>query len=238
MPIVRPTMDIDMLGRLESSEDVLARVIKECMGVTVEDDGLIFNAKTVTTETITEDADYQGIRVKFKASLGNADITLQVDVGIDDDVVPGPLWIDYPVLLDNEKPHLLAYTPESTIAEKYQAMVELDMLNSRMKDFYDIWLLSNNLDFDGKQLAEAIRVTFGRRKTALPASIPTALSDRFIEDDRKQTQWKAFLRKSGLKQIDLRETVEKLRVFLMLPTAGLLNEGDFDLRWKPGEGWR
>ena len=238
MPIVRPTMDIDVLGRLEPSEDILARVIKDCMEVTVDDDGLVFHPDTVTAETITEDADYQGVRIRFKASLGNADITLQVDVGIGDDVVPGPLWIDYPVLLDNEKPHLLAYTPESAIAEKYQTMVELDMANSRMKDFYDIRLLSNNLNFDGKSLAKAIKVTFGRRKTALPADLPTALSDRFIEDDMKQTQWKAFLRKSGLEQIDLRDTIKRLQDFLMPPTAGLVNEGNFELRWKPGEGWR
>jgi hypothetical protein len=112
------------------------------MRLKVDDDGMQYAPKSITTEAITLDADYQGWRIRFKASLGNARVAMQVDVGLGDVVYPAPVWIEYPVLLDQPAPRLLAYTPENAIAEKYQAMVELDMANSRMKDFHDIWTLA------------------------------------------------------------------------------------------------
>jgi predicted nucleotidyltransferase component of viral defense system len=140
LPSARPTMDIDLMGVKEFSPSELVAVVKESMSV-VTDDGLIFHPETIAVEAIDEDGGYQGWRLLFRANLGNARIHLQVDVGLGDVVVPSPVWIELPTQLDFPAPRLLAYTPESVIAEKFQAMVALEKVNSRMKDFYDLWAL-------------------------------------------------------------------------------------------------
>jgi hypothetical protein len=122
IPMARPTMDIDVLGRTAGTQDALTAILRDCMAAKVDDDGMAYDPDSLTTETITLDADYRGWRIRFKASLGNARVAMQVDVGIGDIVYPSPIWIDYPVLLDQPAPHLLAYTPENAIAEKYQAI--------------------------------------------------------------------------------------------------------------------
>lgn len=240
IPMARPTMDIGMLGRTAGTPEALVVILRECMALKVEDDGMRYDPEGVTTEAITLDADYQGWRIRFKASLGNARVTMQVDVGIGDVVYPAPIWIDYPVLLDQPAPHLLAYTPENAIAEKYQAMVELDKANSRMKDFHDIWTLAHNLRFDGQRLSEAIRKTFKRRKTDLPKSVPTAFTPEFYEDKTKQTQWQAFLNK-GLatkEAIKLAKAMEVISDFLAPPTEAMISGKAFKMRWPQGGPWR
>ena len=195
--------------------------------------------QSVTTEAITLDADYQGWRIRFQGQLGNARVPIQVDVGIGDVVYPAPIWIDYPVLLDQPAPHLLAYTPENTIAEKYQAIVELDMANSRMTDFHDIWTLAHNLEFNGETLSEAIRRTFERRKTDLPKSVPTAFTSEFSDDKTKQTQWRAFLYK-GLatgEEVTLADVARTLRNFLLPPTEALVSGRTFKMYWDPAGVW-
>lgn len=240
IPLARPTMDIDMLGRAAGTPEALVTILRECMALKVEDDGMQYDPESVTTEAITHDADYQGWRIRFKASIGNARVTMQVDVGIGDVVYPAPIWIDYPVLLDQPAPHLLAYTPENAIAEKYQAMVQLDKTNSRMKDFHDVWTLACNLEFDGQRLSEAIRKTFERRKTKLPESAPTAFTPEFYEDKMKQTQWQAFLAK-GLateEKAPFADVVKVVRDFLMPPTEVLVSGKVFNMRWPQGGSWR
>lgn len=239
IPMARPTMDIDMLGRTAGTPEALTSILRGCMVAEVEDDGMRYDPESLTTEAITLDADYQGWRIRFRASLGNARVTMQVDVGIGDIVYPSPIWIDYPVLLDQPTPRLLAYTPENAIAEKYQAMVELDKANSRMKDFHDIWTLSRNLEFDGQRLSEAIRKTFERRKTDLPKSLPTAFTPEFYDDKAKQTQWQAFLNK-GLttnEKLPLPDVVKVARDFLMSPTEALVAGNAFKMHWPQGGPW-
>jgi hypothetical protein len=175
--MARPTMDIDVLGRTAGTPETLVAILRECMTLRVEDDGMHYDPESIKTEAITLDADYQGWRIRFQGLLGNARVPMQVDVGIGDIVYSAPIWIDYPVLLDQPAPHLLAYTPENAIAEKFQAIVELDMANSRMKDFHDIWVLARNLEFGGERLSEAIRNTFERRKTDLPKSARPKLTN-------------------------------------------------------------
>ncbi len=239
VPIVRPTMDIDMLGQFESTEDTVKEVIKDCMNEKVEDDGFQFYPESISTEVITENAEYQGIRARFRVSLGKANVTLQVDIGIGDDVVPAPLWIDYPSILNQDMPHLLAYTPESAIAEKFQAMVELELANSRMKDFYDIWLLANNLSFDGEILSKAIKATFTKRNTAIPSELPFCLSDQFYDNEMKQTQWKAFINKSRLENMgSLEDVVRIIESFLMPPAKAIANKKVFDQKWKSKGPWK
>ncbi len=219
VPRARPTMDIDVLGRTAGTPETLADALRDCMTADVEEDGMRYDPESVTTDAIMREADYPGWRIRFKASLGNARVTMQVDVGIGDAVYPAPIWIDYPVLLDHPVPHLLAYTPENAIAEKYQAMVARDKANSRMKDFHDVWTLAHTLEFEGVRLSGAIRKTFERRKTELPESVPTAFTSEFYADRTKQVQWQAFLSK-GLatrEALSLDQAMGMLRDFLMPP---------------------
>ena len=239
IPMARPTMDIDVLGRTEGTQDALTDILRDCMAAKVDDDGMRYDPGSLTTEAITLEADYRGWRIRFRASLGNARIAMQVDVGIGDIVYPSPIWIDYPVLLDQPAPHLLAYTPENAIAEKYQSMVELDLLNSRMKDFHDVWTLARNMEFDGQRLSEAIRRTFERRKTKLPASTPTAFTPEFFEDRTKQIQWRAFLSK-GLatnEEVPLAQVTNVIWGFLMPPTEAIASRQSFNTRWPQGGPW-
>jgi len=239
IPMARPTMDIDVLGRTTGTPEALTAILRECMVLKVEDDGMQYDPESLVTEAITLDADYQGWRIRFRATLGNARVTMQVDVGIGDVVYPSPIWIDYPVLLDQPAPHLLAYAPENAIAEKYQAMVELDMANSRMKDFHDVWTLACNLEFDGERISEAIRRTFERRKTELPKVMPTAFMPDFYEDKIKLTQWRAFLNKGLVteEEVLLAEVAKVLRDFLLPPTDALVSERVFNMRWSRAGFW-
>lgn len=144
-PHTRPTMDIDMLGQINNTIDSIISFAREVCLQEVEPDGIIFDADSVVAETIREDADYEGIRVRFKGSLDTAQFSMQIDIGFADVVFPEAEIIDYPILLDLPAPHLQGYSKENTIAEKFEAMVKLGVINSRMKDFFDIWLLSRQL---------------------------------------------------------------------------------------------
>lgn len=193
-PHSRPTMDIDMLGRTGNDPDLLVAQFREVLSVVTDgDDGLIFHADSLQTETITEDADYNGVRIRGWAELDGARTRLQLDIGFGDAVVPEPERLRYPVLLDFPAPEVLCYSRESSIAEKFQAMVSLGLLNSRMKDFYDIWLLARQFDFDLKTLVKAIETTFRTRETLVPN--PPLFDSNFARD--KQIQWRAFARKLG-----------------------------------------
>ena len=165
---------------------------------------------------------------------------MQLDVGFGDIVVPAAVPTIYPTILDLPAPHLLAYSRETAIAEKFEAMVKLGELNSRMKDFFDIWLLSGSFDFDGSRLREAIEMTFKRRGTALPIAEPIALTPEFSSNSQKQTQWAGFIRRMKLREVpSLPEIVGGLRDFLMPPTEAALKGEQFDLGWvRHSRKWR
>ena len=180
-PASRPTKDIDLLARTDNAVEAVTAVMAEVCGQTVDADGLMFDIGSVSGEAIKEDADYSGVRVTFFVTLQNARVSMQIDVGFGDVVTPAATMTDYPVLLDFAAPHLLGYPRETVVAEKFAAMTKFGLLNSRMKDFYDLWLLARQFDFDGPTLASAIRRTFTNRKTAV-ASLPTALTPPFGGD--------------------------------------------------------
>ncbi|MGB5619621.1 MAG: nucleotidyl transferase AbiEii/AbiGii toxin family protein [Desulfobacterales bacterium] len=137
----RPTMDIDLLGKIENNLELIAAIVKDACDTDVDDDGIVFHKDTVIATRITEDVDYKGVRILLRGNLGSIRLFLQIDIGFGDVVIPGPGKVKYPVLLDFPEPELNGYTMESTIAEKFQAMVKFGLLNSRMKDFYDIWFI-------------------------------------------------------------------------------------------------
>jgi len=214
-------------------------MVRVCCQIDVEEDGLTFEPDTVKGEEIREDQAYKGVRIKFLGKLGSAQIPMQIDIGFGDVVSPSPLWVEYPVLLDGDSPNLLAYTLESAIAEKYQAMVYLDMANSRMKDFYDIWYLMGNQRFEGSKLQKAIEQTFHRRKTKLPNEPPTAITETFFSDDSKKTQWGAFKRKAEMddESATLEVVVKNIYDFLWPLHESLNNGEEFVSIWKPEKGW-
>ncbi|CAN5330291.1 nucleotidyl transferase AbiEii/AbiGii toxin family protein [soil metagenome] len=236
---IRPTRDIDLSSETAQSVIQLEQMTKFCCQLKVEEDGLIFEPNTVAGEEIREDQSYKGVRIKFLGKLGNARIPMQIDIGFGDVVFPSPLWLEYPVLLDGNSPKLLVYTLESAIAEKYQAMVYLDLANSRMKDFYDIWFMMHTQSFKGEELQKAIELTFQRRKTELPDEPPTALIELFNSDESKKAQWKAFKRKAGIENIPetLEEVTKDIYSFIW-PLNENLNKGkESNLVWRPQKGW-
>lgn len=239
-PLARPTMDIDLMKRVAASEEGLAETIKEICSQGCPDDGIRFDLDSVRAEVIRVDAEYQGIRIRFLAYIGRMRIPMQVDVGFGDRIIPAPMWINFPTLLDFPSPHLLAYPPEAAVAEKFQAMVTLDIANSRMKDFYDIWTLARRKDFQGQPLSQAIAATFERRKTPMPTDAPTGLTKAFADDRAKQTQWNAFLRKGRLSEIgtSLEHVVSFIRDFLLPPTIAAATGKPFAMRWPAGGPWQ
>jgi hypothetical protein len=188
----RPTRDIDLLGRTQNTPERMRELFQRICRQDVPDDGLRFDAESVTTERIKEDADYPGVRARFPGFLGPARVAMQVDVGFGDIVTPAPREIEYPVLLDQPAPRLQAYTLETAVAEKLQAMVYLGELNSRMKDFLDVWLLCRANVLDRAQLRDAIVATFVHRKTPIQPKL-VCFSPEFAA--AKQIQWRALMRK-------------------------------------------
>ena len=235
-PEPRPTMDIDLLGRTRNEEGGIVEQVRDILAVKVEPDGLAFDPDSVRSERITEGADYEGIRIRFPGALGTARIHMQIDIGYGDVVYPEPEELDLPTMLGFPAPRLLCYSRESSIAEKLEAMVKLGMLNSRMKDFYDIWLLSRQFDFDGPKLVEAIRLTFDRRSTALPLEIE-AFTEPFI--DAKQTQWAAFRNRLHQEHVpaSFGEIVASVGEFLSPVVAALASGKPRPTTWNAPGPW-
>jgi hypothetical protein len=197
-----------------------------------------FDAGSLVVGPIREDQEYGGVRVEVIARITAARVRLQVDVGFGDAVTPPPAQVDLPVLLDFPPPRLLAYPRETVVAEKLDAIVQLGIANSRMKDFYDLHVMARAFEFDGALLVQAIRATFGRRKTTLPAELPTGLSNAFAVDPAKTVQWAAFARKSGTSDAaDLPATITAVAAFVEAPLAAAARGSAFPRRWSPGGPW-
>ena len=238
VPQTRATRDIDFLGQLSNRLPTIASVFRNVCLQEVEPDGLAFDPQSITSTRIAEGADYEGVRVKLRGHLGSARLFLQVDVGFGDVIVPAPILGEYPTLLDLPAPRLHTYTRETTIAEKFEAMTKLGILNSRMKDFFDIWLLSRQFDFDGETLREAIAKTFALRGTQIQLH-PEAWSARFIEEPRRIAQWRAFCRNTRLNQgaTDFSDVVREVAGFLAPVAQALVEHKAFKYRWHPPGPW-
>jgi len=240
-PVPRPTRDVDLLGRLDNAIPHVTAVIREICERSVEEDGLRFAAETVVGQRIVEAADYAGVRVRFTGFLGAARIPMQIDIGFGDPVIPGPSMIRLPTVLDFPAPELQGYSRESTIAEKVQIMVRLGEINSRMKDFFDVWLLATRANFEGEVLGAAIEATFRQRQTPIPAA-PTAFSDAFARDPERQVQWEGFLRRYGLSReagipTTFRKAIHLIATFLS-PVLEAVSAGRrFKKRWFAGGPW-
>lgn len=211
---VRPTKDIDFLGNhLSNQSDDIESAIRQISEIKLED-GVQFHSDKIEIDEITKDADYAGLRVRLSASVGGDHQRLQIDIGFGDVIVHGPVMMSYPALLDFEPPKVISYSLESAIAEKLHAIVSLGIFGSRMKDFYDIWFLTKNRQFDKERLTEAIEATFKKRNTGID-EIKFIFEDEFIQDSNKSKQWVAFLRRTTIdEQVSFESVMEDLKVYL------------------------
>ncbi len=237
----RMTKDADLLGLEPMSAAEIANIFKEiCLVASDEVDGIQFMSDTVNTLPIREDQGYGGIRVILVGILHHARIPLQIDIGYGDVVTPPPEEIDFPTILDAPAPHLLAYPLYTMVAEKLETIVRLGIANSRMKDFFDLWLLSLLFEFDGRTLCDAVRNTFQRRSTALAAEVPMSFTEEFSKDKQKQIQWRAFLRKSRPENAprDLDTVVSEVALFLMPVIKALQCDEMLELIWSQGGPWK
>ncbi len=238
--IPRATRDLDLLWQSDPSPDALAAVFRAVCRME-ETDGVAFDAGSVSAEPIREHQSYVGVRIVLRADVDRARVRVQVDVGFGDAVEPPPQRVTYPSLLDAPAPLVMAYPREAVIAEKFQAMVDLGAENSRMKDYFDIDVLSRRHEFQGADLARALNATFRRRGTALPTAIPPGLSDAFAGDPAKRAQWSAFVGRLRLEKDEttasLADVVARIRAFL-LPVAEALSAGrTWNRKWSAGGPW-
>ncbi|MDP1677443.1 MAG: nucleotidyl transferase AbiEii/AbiGii toxin family protein [Bacteroidota bacterium] len=208
LPVTRPTRDVDFLGKgFKNDPVVIQNIIKQIISFPA-DDGIHFETEDVTTESITEQDEYNGARCKVAGNVGGITFSIQIDIGFSDDIIPNPNTMDFPVILDHPVPHLKVYSLESAIAEKFEAMVSLNLLTSRMKDFYDIIFLARNHSFKADILHQAIIATFTRRETNIDDA-KVIFSDEFINDARMQRQWDAFVQRQDLDRNEKFPTVVK-----------------------------
>jgi len=210
----RPTRDVDFLGYGNSEPESMLSVFREICSIEAND-GVVFDVDALRIELIREELEYGGLRLRTTARLAGARITVVIDIGFGDAIEPGIEEINLPALLDFPEPRLRAYARETVVAEKFQAMVMLGLANSRMKDYYDIWILSRRYDFDAERLSRAIAATFARRGTVIPEEVPDALTAAFASNATKQRQWAAFVRDLAAGVPALETIVTDLADFLM-----------------------
>lgn len=228
----RPTRDLDLLGHGDPDPTAIIASVRAICSVAVPDDGVVFDIKGTEAVPIRAAAEYAGVRVRTSAIIAGARLPVQVDIGFGDVITPGAVEIEYPTLLDAPAPVLRAYPPETVVAEKLEAIVSLGVANSRMKDFYDLWMIAHMFTFEGVVLAKAIQRTFDRRRTPLPDAIPFGLSEGFAS--KGVPQWRAFLARDrlGAAPASLIQVTEDLRMFLQ----PLLAREDLG-SWRAGGPW-
>lgn len=214
----RGTRDLDLLGFGDPEPESMLVTFREILAQEAAD-GVEFDAVALRVDRIREELEYGRLRLRTTASISGARISLTIDIGFGDALEPGTEVLNYPSMLDFPAPRLRAYARETVIAEKFQAMVALGRANSRMKDFYDIWILSRSFNFDDDRLARAIAATFARRETAIPAELPDALTPAFAADAQKQQQWRAFIEDVAQNPGELASVIDDVAQFLMPHTT-------------------
>ena len=236
----RTTRDLDLLAFADRETAPLLDIFRDICAQPVADDGLRFDTENILVEPSSGGRAHGSLRVRTSAQLAAAIIPVQIDIGFGDAVTPGPLELEYPVLLDHPAPTLNAYPRDTVAAEKFEAIVALDLANSRMKDFYDLLAMSRLFAFEGATLAAAIRATFERRATAIPRERPPPLTHAFSEDPRKLGQWRSFLARDPLliNEPDLRTVMREVGDFIMPAAGAAIDDRRTPGRWTPDYGWR
>ena len=237
---LRPTRDIDLLGYDMGDAQTVHRLFVELCTLKIEvDDGLYYDPDSVRVTLIQQDQKQHGYRVHLVAYLGKARVRVQIDVGTGDIVTPAPTWIKFPTLLNAfPAPFLRAYSQEVTIAEKVHAMIDKGLKNSRIKDFYDLWMLSQHYSFSGHRLTLAMQNTFQQKKLMPIPEKVLPLEPAFAGNREKQLQWQAFMRKGELMAPDFPDIIAILRGFLSPPLQSIREGKPFEAYWLAGGPWR
>jgi len=240
LPLRRPTRDIDFRGYVINSRENLLKIINAVIAEPASEDGIVFDPHSVSVEETQIDADYQGIRVKIIALLGRSRIPVQIDIGFSDEIGSSAETVNYPNLLPELKQvRLKSYPKELVVAEKFHAMVRHAELNSRMKDYYDLWLLSETFEFEGISVRAAIESTFKKRDTEIPREQPLSLTAEFARAG--QSRWINFLNKMELKNdqvADFQNVIEKIWTFIEHPLQTSHNKTRSIRNWIPQKGWK
>lgn len=231
--LARATRDIDFLAFESNDPEKMKKVIQKICEIQMED-GIVFDLKSIESTVIKEDAEYEGVRISLTAKLDTAKIALQLDIAVGDLMTPEPLNSKFPMLIEGESFKLKTYPKETVVAEKIQAMVALDMANSRMKDFFDIWFLATNFEFEGVLLQKALETTFKNRKTEM-VPLPTALTPIFYQSKQKEVQWKAFRGRIGSVSPETLDEVCKVISAFIVPVIEASEAREkFDQNWTGG----
>ena len=210
----RATVDIDLLGKTSNSLANLQKIINEVCTIDVIPDGMVFASQSLKLTEAQLEAEYHGISAAFSAQLFTAKLPMRIDFGFSDTILPHPAKLKYPTLLDLPAPELKGYTPQTSIAEKFESIIRLGFANTRMKDFYDIWLLIQQFDFDRTELQEIIQQVLKNRGTSLDTS-PIAFLESFYDNSIKKDKWNAFLKDISHEPIPLEQVMLDLKSFFI-----------------------
>ena len=237
--VYRPTRDLDFTGYGNSNADDVIATFKEVCAVPAPDDGLSFDATTVTVEPIRDDAEYGGSRARLRVMLDNARIEMQIDIGFGNAIEPDANDVQYPTLLDAPAPNIKAYPHEAVVAEKLHTLVVLGERTSRMKDLYDLHTLAAQFSFDGARLTRAITATLKRRNTKIESALPAGLAPRFFAEDVRAAQWRSYLDRNKLPGAprDFTQAGERIQTFLGPVWSALVAGDKFANTWRPGGPW-
>lgn len=236
----RSTGDLDLLGQGDPAPDRMAAIFKALCELSVPDDGVVYDPASVHAESTRDEEEYPGVRITLTATMANARLHIQIDIGFGDAVTPAAADVTYPSLLDFPRAVLKAYPPETVVAEKLEALVTLGVRNTRMKDFYDLWIIAKTFTFDGATLAAAVAATFTRRQTPFPVETPFALTKAFSTDPGKNTQWTAFLKRTAISAPPA--PFPELIAFIAAFASPLITASSVtalaSMTWPPGGPWR
>jgi hypothetical protein len=235
----RATRDIDLLGKTQNTVENMTQIIQEICRIDCLEDAAIFMADSVECQPIQEQNEYQGIRVYFNGELAKAKTRMQIDIGFGDIVFPKPSNVKYPTMLGMAAPAILGYTPETLIAEKTHAMVRHGLRNSRMKDYFDVWILSNQFLFEGAQLAEAIQKTFLQREMEI-TDTTIKIFDDLVVDNTKKVQWNSFVSNNVLTIVPdtFEDVIDRLKLFIVPIFERCIERELFNLSWQCPGPWQ
>ena len=237
----RATRDIDLLAFGNSDDATIRHLIEEVCAVPCPEDGVVFDLSNLDFDHMRTDEAYPGVRARFSARLGSALIAVQVDFGFGDVLPTGPVEVEYPPLLDSlPAPRISAYPRESTVAEKFEAIVTLETRNTRMKDFHDIWALAGGFPFDGMTLREAVDACFRRRETPWTADTPIVLTAAFYGDSVMHSRWSGYRKSSAVlaKPPEQFSVIgERVMEFLGPVRESIVAGAELRAHWSPGGPW-
>jgi len=236
--IIRTTRDMDFRAYVDSDLEAISKTIQEICVVDVEPDAIRFDAESVRVELIAEHADFPSVRARLVGYIDNVRIHIQIDIGFSDEIKPKPSLVHFPTILDLPAPEIYTYHPETVLSEKVDAIFYHGEMNTRMKDFYDIWVISNDFQIEGGLLVEAMNTTFRNRGTHIEPRLSELFSDDFIKE--KSDLWKTFLYgivEENEVSSDFKTILARIMEFVQPVLDTITSNGQLDKTWNPNDGW-